>query len=376
MKTARSHRSPAAAPAFTLVELLLAMTVTAILMMVVVQLIGDTQRAWSNASTRVTSFRSARTAFEAMSRRLEQATLNAFWGYDNPDAPTFYQRQSELHFVSGPATVLLPAQDSACGHAVFFQAPLGIAEGAEVQKLDDTLNGWGYWVSYGSDLPQRPAWMRDDLAVNPVRKRFRLMEYRPPAEQVDLFRLVAPDASKPSVKKPWIEAQTTADGLYDWFRKNLETHSQPVADDILCMVLQPLAPATSASPQTVPSLAPDGHYDTRRHQWSPGTRANQSRHQMPTRLLLTLVAIDGNTWQALPEQKAEAAAAELGGLVNDQLFKGSAGTLTEEQMRLRTGEDLATLEERALALRLRLRTFTTTVPVRAARWLTTKEQGS
>ena len=89
--------------AFSLVELLVAVTITAMLLLMVVQVLGSTQRAWKNTRSSVGSFRDARQAFETITRRISQATLNSYWGYDNPAAPTTYLRQSELHFVCGPA---------------------------------------------------------------------------------------------------------------------------------------------------------------------------------------------------------------------------------------------------------------------------------
>ncbi|MFM2166308.1 MAG: Verru Chthon cassette protein, partial [Verrucomicrobiota bacterium] len=180
-----SHRRAAG---FTFVELMVAISITALLLVLMSQMLGSTQLAWKNTRSSVGTFRDARNAFETISRRLSQATLNAYWGYNDPANPTFYQRQSELHLVSGPAQVLMPAQALSPGHAMFFQAPLGFAENAEVQRLNDTLNTIGYWVSFGGDLPQRPKWLRDDTARHPERMRFRLMEFRPPTEAIDLYR--------------------------------------------------------------------------------------------------------------------------------------------------------------------------------------------
>jgi uncharacterized protein (TIGR02599 family) len=176
---------------FTLVELLVSMTVVALLMGVLLQTVFQTQNIWTGARNRIEEFREARVAFESITRRLSQATLNSVWDYDNPTTPTRYQRYSDLHFVSGPSYKtsggqgLLQTVDKACGHAVFFQAPMGFAgqetggtaPSAAYDNMEELLNGWGFYVQYRSDLPDRPAFMRDDKDRNPERETFSLLEF-------------------------------------------------------------------------------------------------------------------------------------------------------------------------------------------------------
>ena len=125
--------------AFTLIELLVSMAVLSLLMVMVFQMVDGVQKTWSLARSRVSQFRESRTAFEAVTRSLAQATLNPYWDYDygnwkyttdpdRPTAPTGYQRQSELHFISGPSFELLGHVDGAGnrpGHAIFFQTAGG-----------------------------------------------------------------------------------------------------------------------------------------------------------------------------------------------------------------------------------------------------------
>ncbi|MGI9239892.1 MAG: prepilin-type N-terminal cleavage/methylation domain-containing protein, partial [Verrucomicrobiales bacterium] len=104
--------------AFTLIELLVSMAVLSLLMVMVFSMVDQTQKTWNIARSRVTQFREARVAFEAVTRGLTQATLNPYWDYDygsykytttgaNPTVPQGYQRQSELHFISAPSSELL-----------------------------------------------------------------------------------------------------------------------------------------------------------------------------------------------------------------------------------------------------------------------------
>jgi uncharacterized protein (TIGR02599 family) len=376
MMTPRTSRSCRRA-AFSLVEVLVAVAITSLLLALMVQMLGSTQLVWKNTRSSVGSYRDARNAFETISRRVSQATLNAYWGYNDPANPLFYQRQSELHFVSGPAQVLLPLQPLSPGHALFFQAPLGIAESVEVQRLEDTLNTLGYWVAFGSDLGQRPAWLREATGTHPERLRFRLMEFRPPTERLDLYRMVD-DPGSPGKKRPWIEVQTAQGTLYQWFNNYLVAHSHPIADHIFAIFIEPLnpapvLPATGTAPPPPASLAPDYHYDSRRHQWAADPRAHVSRHQMPPRLQLTLLALDEDTWLPLTAQQATQHAEALTQLLKEKIFQGLKGSPTEEKLREQTKTDLKFLEAELNKRGLRSRTFTAVVNVRAAKWITSQE---
>ena len=83
-------------PAFTLVELLISMSVLTVIMLLMVSIAGSTQRIWKQTSTRIDAFRATRTGFESMTRRISQATLNTYWDYNSTTAPTRYVRRSEL----------------------------------------------------------------------------------------------------------------------------------------------------------------------------------------------------------------------------------------------------------------------------------------
>jgi len=77
--------------------------ILSMLMVLLMMTTMQTQSVWTRTRSRVEEFREARTAFEAVTRRVSQATLNSVWDYDNAQAPTKYNRQSDLHFVCGPA---------------------------------------------------------------------------------------------------------------------------------------------------------------------------------------------------------------------------------------------------------------------------------
>ena len=120
LRSGRSHRH-----GFTLLELMISMAVLAIIMVLVFQMLSATQRARSDSRARLSTFKEARVAFESITRRLSQATLNTYWDYEftgtgRSRRPIDYQKQSDLHFVFGETADLIGKGDIHTGHAVFF----------------------------------------------------------------------------------------------------------------------------------------------------------------------------------------------------------------------------------------------------------------
>lgn len=350
---------------FSLIELLVSMSVIAILLLVVAAVLSNTQSVHTQARARTMQHRDARSAFDAMAARLSQATLNSYWGYrlDASGNPLLYQRESELHFVSGPAQALLPEGAASCGHAVFFQAPLSVTAGepADLDRMDDLMNAWGYHVEFNSDLPRRPEALAGDTLRNPERRAFRLMEFRLPSEKLDLYRPVDNPAGATLPAVPWITAQSSQADLYAWFRSHLDAHSEPVADHVLALVIQPVAPGLASE-----SAPGEYLYDSRRFQWetpgNPGATARLTRHQLPPTLRLTLVALDDDSWRRLTGTEADAVSAKLKEELSP-LFR-------------RTGsyqDDLKTLGTTLDGLKLGHRVFATQIPIRSARWMTAQD---
>ena len=358
---------------FSLVELSISISIVVLLLVLLSQILGDTQTVWARTRSRTVQFRDARAAFEAMSRRISQVTLNSYWGYrkDALGAPVLYERQSELHFVCGPATSLIPrtiGEPSVAGHGIFFQAPLSMTAGStQLEQMDDLMNAWGYYVEFNSDLPQRPDFLRNDVQRHPERRRFRLMEFRLPSEKLDLYRLVENPSTASGPKVPWIETPTSRSGLYEWFTRHLSIYAEPLADNVLAFLIKPVVPSLNAQQPSdfAKQIAEDPLYDTRRYQWesagqTASSYARYSRHQLPPELQLTLVALEEDSWMAIPEDKLEETVTNLALLVNQQLFAKPADFT----------KDLNFLQQELTRLGLKHRVFTTAIPLRAARWTT------
>ena len=163
--------------AFTLVEVIVASGIVVVIMGVLLAMTDQTQRLVKSTSAKVEEFQGARVGFESMTRRLSQATLNAFWDYktDPNGNPTSYQRSAELRFRSGRMKDLNPnggpGGNLQPGHGVFFQAPNGLVENInKLGPLDHLINTWGYFVEVGSDLASLPPFLAGKVDA---RKRFR-----------------------------------------------------------------------------------------------------------------------------------------------------------------------------------------------------------
>lgn len=386
---------------FTLVELLVSMTVVALLMGVLLQTVFQTQVIWTGARNRVEEFREARVAFEAITRRLSQATLNSVWDYDNPASPTRYQRYSDLHFVTGPSHKtsggqgLLQTVTDTCGHAVFFQAPMGFA-GQEVggtsasaayDNMEELLNGWGFYVQYRSDLPDRPEFLRNDSGPtgrNPERKNFSLMEFRQPSESLPVF-LQGTDL------KPLLATQTASAGLYSWFRNgnvgsvnppvacDINTGSRVLARNILALIISPRVPTQGVGTACDYDIAPSYFYDSREFQMATPTNSGTdrngtqliqaSRHQLPPVLEVTLVALDDASWGNYLEGGGD----ESKYLEYVRTHFQSVGTVTNRNSSSYEGTlrtDLANLESMLAGDRVAYRIFSSSVELRSAKWTT------
>ncbi|NJK90513.1 MAG: hypothetical protein HC904_00985 [Blastochloris sp.] len=89
---------------------MVSVSLLALIMTLVFQVISATSDVWQKTSKKVSSFQESRAAFESLTRKASQAVLNPYWDYDPPlstpgSVPSRYLRQSELHFISGQGNV-------------------------------------------------------------------------------------------------------------------------------------------------------------------------------------------------------------------------------------------------------------------------------
>ena len=349
MKSLR-HKSGA----FTIIELLVSMSIVMILLVVLFQMVGQTSSIWKYTNAKAEQFRGARTAFEAITRQLSQATLNTYWDYDRDSAQnirsTKYVRNSELRFIAGPATDLLARSSAESGHAIFFQAPMGFVEDSKSYGgLDNLLNTWGYFVDYNSDLKQRPSFI--DASVVPERQRFRLMEYMEPSEKLSIYNYTSGSdtsglKSMNFTGKDWYKPAVNADlNTPD----AVAPYTHVLAENIVALVFIPKLPPKED--ETGGLLAPNYSYDSTVNK--PDEPNINPKNQLPPVVGVVMVAID-------EESAAKLAAKGITDLGVKDLFRENTPTKLKA--------DLETLEKTLQEQNVKYRIFSTDVAIRGAKW--------
>lgn len=313
---------------FSILEVMVASAVLALLLVAMLSMTDQVQKTYRSTLGKSEQFREARVAFESITRRLSQATLNTYWDYDNATAPTRYLRQSEMRFLSGQASVILPSGISSTTQAVFFQAPFGFSENATAYGgLEAMVNTWGYFIEFGSDAALRPNPV--NTAGVPLEYRFRLCEMMEPAESLSLYKYTG---------------NSTASKSYtgtEWFTDPLGLPNRPsrvLAENIVALIFRPLDPSNA-------SLTTSYTYDT-------SSSAANIRHQLPPYIEVTMVAIDETSARRLD---TGATPPDLG---LTSLFQSVA----------RYDTDLQTLRDTLEARKINYRVFIANVSIQGAKW--------
>ncbi len=270
----------------TLVEVMAAIAVLSLLLVVLVSATNLISATTKQATSTVDAFAAARNGFDILSQRLSQATLNTYWDYYDANGnrrnltntsfvPATYGRASDLQFL-----VVQNSQMAGCGQEIYFQTPESFSTTSSYRESHGLLNACGYYVRYGSDATFAPSMMTQ---VNPVthqtpasRWRYRLMQ----ALQDTTGFLVYTNA--PSDQQSW--ATTTLAGA---------SASQPLADNIIALIVWPRLPAVDDSTGT--NLTPNYLYDSQANT-SPNPANNPPQvitaNQLPATVQVTLLAID------------------------------------------------------------------------------------
>lgn len=334
---------------FSLVELLVSTTIFVSIMAVLFSSLDMSQKSWKRAHAQLSQYREAQIAFETMSRRISDAVLNTYWDYDYPEGdtsqiPTSFDRQSELHFVSGPAAaeangILGSAYPPS--HAVFFLAPFGLHNKTSWRDFSVLLNGWGYYIEFGNvSSTGRPPFLGASTA--PDRYRFRLMELQVPAEELTAY-------------EDDLRTLNSAGDIYAWFQDQIDAgYGRPLAENIIALIIAPEAP--EAALRRASDIAPQYFYDTRafQHIGNGSYPEQRSKHQLPPLLRISLVGIDETSALRLQSQNGtnppDFGLDEL--FLNQVTFKN----------------DLETLETTLKNQNINYRVFSTVIRLRNARW--------
>lgn len=379
MKALRSF-GPSIRRAFTLLELLVASVVLFVVMIVLLQLTGGVGQIWRSSSGKISAFQNARAAFAVINRTLARATLNTYHDYvdaagnyrnaNNPGtfAPAQFARASELHFLSGPASQIVPGGQPMenPGDAIFFQVPMGASDDDGLKNLNRTLNSIGFYIQYGQpDDASIPAWLRP--LIGKV-KRFRLVQVVEPTEQMKIYTSTA----NSSYDLGWLQSFKTPPVA-------AQPRTRVLAEDVPLLVLRPrLAPedertlaakigATYSASTRGSLLAPNYHYDSRAWQAgypsgqrvkagsAPTERAGIMRNQVPPVVDLAMVSVDRHSMGRLDQS----------GSTPPPPLRVPSGLFTDSS---KLEADLETYGRQLSDAGIRYRIFRTSVQIQGAKW--------
>ena len=373
---------------FTLLELLVAMAVMALLMVVIGGMFSAVSKSWKSNTGRAASFAAARAAFESMSRNLSQATLATYLSYadssgnpvplinpsfklasgtiDRSSVPTQYLRMSELHFITDNAAKLFTAAGVSglvtTGQAVFFQAPTGFVQLQDNRPKASLLNVLGYYIEFGSDDTFKPGAVS---TLVPMRSRYRLMEVAQPAERNGIYESTCELDSSTGLAKFSYDLRWLAKLILVSPTPSTPLEKQPLAENIISIALLPrLSPAQSTNPA---ELTSDYSYDSRA--WEPSSnKSEDSRHrnQLPPLIELVLVAIDEPSAQRLAQLYGGTDGSSPPFANGTVRAKVDLDTLFKDPTKLEA--DILTLEDGLNKLQVSYRVFRTTVAMHGAKW--------
>jgi uncharacterized protein (TIGR02599 family) len=328
--------------AFTLVELMVACAVLAVMLILISITIGQVSKGVKTSTEKVDAFQSARTGLESVTRAVSVAVLNTYLDYyvltngtyqsrgSSTNPPQFYGRQSDLHFLAtnlGSGELSTLKDLTPVTHGLFFQAPLGYNTNTLVTNPPGSLNGCGFFVAYGND-PTRPV-----ITGLNNRPRFRLYQWLQSTEELREFSATG------KIDPAWINPSTT-NGL------------RPLAENIIAFVVRvPSITATNATNYGWNSLT----------NWTSGAQPTQM-HQLPPLINVTMVAID----EAAANRLIAPTVTDVTNAITALGLPNNYTSLFATDSKYDT--DLQSVENALVARRIPYRIFSSTIPLRGSRW--------
>ncbi len=332
---------------FSLIELMVSMGILSVLMLMMTALLDQVQKSWRYSESRISQFREARVAFDLITKNIGQASLNTYWDLNDEDEDGLvdgYFKTSELHFITLDAGSLKASgEQQGVGHAVFFQAPLGFS--TEYRNLNNLFNGRGYFAAFGSDRLYRPSFIKAA-----PRYRFRIMEFRPPAESNQVFEDGGQERKDHSPQE-----------FTEWYTQSLsvgtgsfESHLNPLADNIIALVISPrdaLESASGSRDETYSKIAPDYNFDSN----SDDPSFEGYSQQVPPLLRVTMVAID----------EASAVRFENGAKMPEEFRSATTGLFKSTRQ---YSDDIRKLTETLNDQKINHKIFSSLVMLRSSKW--------
>lgn len=323
--------------AFTLLELLVAMAITAVIIGLLLIMVQSTTELWQKNTGRAKSFAAARAAFESMTRTISASTLNTYLDYYNAAResraagdlnfrPNIYGRQSDLHFITGNNLVA-----NQQGGAAFFTVPFDFEVNTANRGTGGQLNGVGYFVRLTSDSTLPP-----HITNNPP--RYRLHQFLQPTTNLKVMNANFSGNA-------WFESDVNA---------TPPANIYPLAANIVAFAVLPkLSDLEVPEPQDPnASLSTDYSYNTRVI-WPSGSQPG-TMHQLPPIVTVIMVALDENSAKRV----------ENGAPLTTMGFDpATIFSITSD-----LEENLATIAEELSDRNLNYRIFRAEIPLRTAKW--------
>jgi uncharacterized protein (TIGR02599 family) len=361
---------------FTLLEILIATTITVAILSTLLSIFTITGNTVKHVSAQMSAFSTARTAFDVMTQKLSQATLNPYLDYYGIDAngvverrtptnastfnPQSYGRVSDLQFY-----IRQNQQNSTGsfignhGQEVYFQVPeaysvagpAGDTGIGNLQSIQGLLNSCGYYVSYGDSGLFQPG------ALTTHRYRYRLMQGLEPTESFNVFVTTSENSGSGAVAdtaSAWINnIQNTSTGP-----TQSSTYVAPLADNVIALIVWPRLSSEDDPSGTV--LTADYTYDSQANV-APTQNSNGiyiqplTANQLPPNLQLTMIVID------------EASAVRLNSSatppnVIESALKGKFTDVTKY------AADLSSVAASLSAGHITFQIFDATIPMRESKW--------
>ena len=316
-----------------MVEMLVGLAVSTMLIVVVLSLLNHANSTIRTADSKLSAFQSAQAGFDLMTQKLSDATLNTYYDYDNPLAPTAYIRHSDLHFLVAKNSALagiVPANANS-GQSVFFQAPVGYSNNSTFAHTQGLLNACGYFVEYG---PNNTSWPTIIPGSQTPRYRYRLMQAIQSTELNGIYGY---------------KEGTGADNSPPWIA-SLGNLALPIAENIIALIILPQSPAVGGS------ISSDYQYNSR--QGLPSPTLHLQSEQLPQILELTLVVID----------EASATRLDTGSATPPQVIENALQLNNKFTDASRYAADLGDLETALIAAHINYHILTSAVTLRESKW--------
>ena len=400
---------------FTLVEVLASTALLILIMVLVLNTVDQTQKVWTRASAKVTQFQSARNAYESMTSRIGQATLNTYYrAFDENSteekSTLTYTRDSELQFMTGPAEKFFSGTPALAGlspepelayptHGIFFMAPLGFTRERDrsgpaglrrFRSVTSALSAAGYFVEYDDDqiVPK----FLDDASLVPERKRFRLMEMDVPTETLSVYqrpldktggtkRRLRNDPQVLDAKKAdyvgmvdkkftetpnWVRPLWMQDALFRMpipgsGKRYRFLNAHVLAENVVALIVLPkLGPGDRQTPKRIDELAPNFIYDS----WRIIAEAANQRelaaryHLLPPIVQVVMVAVDEGSGQRIADH------------YKDKIPDWTANIFDRAYTEADFQNNIAQLEENLAKdpAKINYRIFSTDVVIRGSKW--------